>query len=78
MEIADLLIVLAGAFSDALAKERIDISVDSYWTRLRNSLANTDVGIRELGLKAGSDGAGVDLNSSSERRLCLGSVSRNT
>jgi hypothetical protein len=61
VEIADLLIVLAGAFSDALAKERIDISTDNYWTRLRNSLLKTDVGVKELGLKAGADGAGVDL-----------------
>lgn len=61
VEIADLPIVLAGAFSDALVRERIDISVDSYWTRLRNSLANTDFGVKELGLKAGSEGAEVDL-----------------
>jgi hypothetical protein len=61
VEIADLLIVLAGAFSDALIAERIDISSDNYWTRLRNSLTKTEVGVKELGLKAGAEGAGVDL-----------------
>jgi hypothetical protein len=61
VEIADLLIVLAGAFSDALIAEAIDISSDNYWTRLRNSLTKTEVGVKELGLKAGAEGAGVDL-----------------
>jgi hypothetical protein len=61
VEIADLLIVLAGAFSDALIAEGIDISSDNYWTRLRNSLTKTEVGVKELGLKAGAEGAGVDL-----------------
>ncbi len=61
VEIADLLVVLAGAFSDALEAEKIDIATESYWQRLRNSLANTEVGVKELGLKAGSEGAGVDL-----------------
>lgn len=61
VEIADLLIVLAGAFSDALDQEQIDIASESYWTRLRNSLTKTDVVAKELGLKAGAEGGGVDL-----------------
>ncbi len=61
IEIADLLIVLAGAFSDAVIGAGIDISADNYWARLRNSLTKTDVGVKELGLKAGAEGAGVDL-----------------
>lgn len=61
VEIADLLIVLAGEFSDALIAEGIDISSDNYCTWLRNSLTKTDVGVKELGSKAGAEGAGVDL-----------------
>jgi hypothetical protein len=61
VEIADLLITLAGAFSDALAAQAFDISSDSYWSRLRNWLTRTDVAAKELGLKAGAEGTGVDL-----------------
>ncbi len=61
VEIADLLVVLAGAFSDALEKEGIGITSEGYWNRLRNWLTKTDVGVKELGLKTGTEGAGVDL-----------------
>ncbi len=61
VEIADLLIVLAGAFSDALEDQKIALAHEGYWARLRNWLLKTEVGVKELGLKAGPDGAGVDL-----------------
>src|ERR1035438_9461423 len=61
VEITDLLIILAGAFSDALAELHIDIAGEGYWTRLKNTLINTEVGVKELGLKGGADGAGADL-----------------
>src|SRR5271169_4222098 len=38
IEISDVLIVLAGAFSDALEELKIDIKSEAYWTRLRNWL----------------------------------------
>jgi len=56
IEISNLLIVLAGAFSDALQEEyHIDLRGETYWTRLKNWLAATDVDIRELSLKTGAD-----------------------
>jgi hypothetical protein len=65
IEISDVLIVLAGAFSDALEELKIDIRSEAWWTRLRNWLTKTEVGVKELGLKtdAGIDPvkAGVDL-----------------
>jgi len=57
IEISDLLIILAGAFSDALQDQNIDIAADGYWTRLWNWLSKTDVGLKEIGFKAE---AGVD------------------
>jgi hypothetical protein len=57
VEITDLLIVLAGAFSDALEQENIHISGEGYWTRLKNWLTRTEVVAKELGLKAGEQGA---------------------
>jgi hypothetical protein len=34
IEISDLLIILAGAFSDALQEMKIDVSTENYWTRI--------------------------------------------
>lgn len=53
--ISDVLIVLAGAFSDALEQLKIDVTSEGYWTRLRNWLTSTDVAVKELDLKAGVD-----------------------
>jgi hypothetical protein len=65
IEIADVLIILAGAFSDALQNLDLDIQSESYWTRFRHWLTTTDIGVKELGLKAeiGADPvkAGADL-----------------
>ncbi len=57
IEISDLLIILAGAFSDALQKRHIDLFSETYWTRFYNWLTKTQVGVKEFGFKAE---AGVD------------------
>ncbi len=65
IEITEVLIVLAGAFSDALAELKIDIRGEGYWTRLWNWLSTTEVRVKDLGLKTevGLDPvkAGADL-----------------
>jgi hypothetical protein len=65
IQISDLLITLAGAFSDALQEIRIDVSSEAYWTRLWNWLNKTEVTVKELGFKTevGLDPvkAGADL-----------------
>jgi hypothetical protein len=65
IEITDLLIVLAGAFSDALAERSVQIASESYWTRLWNWMTKTNVELKEITLKgeAGVDPvkAGADL-----------------
>jgi hypothetical protein len=56
IDISDLLIVLAGAFSDALEEKlKIDIGGESYWTRLFNYLTKTNIELKEVGIKAGTD-----------------------
>ncbi|MEI7731977.1 MAG: hypothetical protein WCO56_20555 [Verrucomicrobiota bacterium] len=56
IDISDLLIVLAGTFSDALNDMKIaDIGTDDYWNRLVNYLTTTNVVLDEVGLKAGAD-----------------------
>lgn len=52
IDISDLLIVLAGAFSDALEEKlKVAIGGESYWTRLFNYLTKTDVELKEVGVK---------------------------
>ncbi|MEK9135913.1 MAG: hypothetical protein AAB393_02215, partial [Bacteroidota bacterium] len=56
VDIANLLIVLAGAFSDALGdKIGMDVAGESYWTRFKNYLTQTAVEIPEVTVP------GVDL-----------------
>lgn len=55
IEISSLLIVLAGAFDDAARAEGIKLAGDSYWTRFSHWLTTTDVGLKEVGIKAGAD-----------------------
>jgi hypothetical protein len=56
VDITDLLIVLAGTFSDALEQAGMaSISRDSYWERLKNYLVTTKVELGEIGLQAGAD-----------------------
>jgi len=65
IEISDLLITLAGAFSDALQEMKIDIATENYWTRIWNWLSRTEVIAKELGLKSetglGPVKSGADL-----------------
>ena len=65
IEITDLLIVLAGAFSDALAERGIQLDSEAYWTRLWNWMTKTQVELKEIGVKAesgiGPVKAGADL-----------------
>jgi hypothetical protein len=56
IDITDLLIVLAGTFSDALEKAGVaSLGHDSYWERLKNYLVATKVELGEIGLQAGAD-----------------------
>ena len=56
IDISDLLIVLAGTFSDALEAENLaSIGKDSYWDRFAHYLTTTKVDFGEMGLKAGAD-----------------------
>ncbi len=56
IDISDLLIVLAGSFSDAIEElTEADIKVESYWTRLKSYLGNTNLDITEAGIKTGID-----------------------
>lgn len=61
IDISDLLIVLAGAFSDALEQwaqqlqESVNLAYESYWTRLRNYLTGTIVKLEEVGVKFEAD-----------------------
>ncbi|HEX4948823.1 MAG TPA: hypothetical protein VFZ34_19255 [Blastocatellia bacterium] len=62
LEITDLLIVLAGAFSDALAAEfRVEIAGESYWTRFKNYLLNTEITLSEAALKLEANTALKDV-----------------
>jgi hypothetical protein len=62
IDISDLLLVLAGTFSDALEDEQfVPIGTDSYWDRFVNFLTRTNVNMDELGLKAEAAGVGADV-----------------
>jgi hypothetical protein len=77
IDISDLLIVLAGAFSDALEewaarlKTPVNLTYESYWTRLKNYLTTTIVRLKEVGINfeanspakevLGGVTAGIDL-----------------
>jgi hypothetical protein len=56
IDISDLLIVLAGTFSDALEKGGLaKIGTDTYWNRLVNYLTTTKVELGDVGLKGGAE-----------------------
>lgn len=70
IDISDFLIVLGGAFNDALFQEEvfvnnpIELAQNDYWHRITNFLKNTNVDIQEGSLKTSVTGpisAGVDL-----------------
>lgn len=51
IDITDLLIVLAGTFSDALEQAEIGgMDQDSYWDRLKNYLVTTKIELGEIGV----------------------------
>lgn len=55
LDITDLMIVIAGAFSDALEDDpRIgkNIQKESWWTRIKNYLLNTDLELTDVGVKS--------------------------
>ncbi len=56
IDISDLLIVLAGTFSDALEQGNLaGIGQDTYWNRLVNYLTKSKVHLGEVGLKGGAE-----------------------
>lgn len=67
IDISDLLIVIAGAFSDALQEwasglnEKVDLAYESYWTRLKNYLTQTAVNLEEANLKLEADSPAKEL-----------------
>src|SRR5258708_29091692 len=70
IDISDFLIVLGGAFNDALFEldvfidHPVELAKNSYWHRIANFLQNTSVDIHEATLKSSVTGpltAGVDL-----------------
>jgi hypothetical protein len=63
IEISDLLIVLAGAFGEALAGHAVPINTTTYWGRFWKWLRTTNVELKEIKLKAGlpDDAAGAEL-----------------
>lgn len=67
IDISDLLIVLAGAFSDELKRgaEQLNVTVvlahETFWTRLKNYLTKTTVKLEEVGLKLEADSPASEL-----------------
>lgn len=62
IEIGDLLVLLAGAFSDAVEKEEgFSLIGESYWERFRNYLTKTQVVLEELELGLFKDVAKLKL-----------------
>lgn len=70
IDVSDFLIVLGGAFNDALldlqvfVNHPIELAKNSYWQRIVNFLQNTTVDVHEANLKSSVTGplsAGVDL-----------------
>jgi hypothetical protein len=72
VDITDLLIVLAGAFSDGLKGELgIDVAEDSYWARLKNFLLRTEVSVSEATVKTEFKSPGEDILGSLKTGLDL-------
>jgi hypothetical protein len=62
IDITDLLVVLAGAFSDALRDHpqiKANIQIESYWTRFKNFLFKTEAEITEINAKTKLDFMGM-------------------
>ena len=66
IDISDLLIVLAGAFSDALEKwagnlAQVRLVDESYWTRLKNFVTRTSASLTEANVKLEADSPAQEL-----------------
>lgn len=62
LDITDLLIVLAGAFSDALDEFfGKDLKHENYWTRIKNYLVNTNLNVSEATVKSELDSPAKDI-----------------
>ncbi len=62
IEISDLLVILAGAFSDSVEKdEGISLAGESYWERFKNFLTRSQVQLEELELGLFNDVAKLKL-----------------
>ena len=71
VDVSDLLVVLAGAFGEALREYDVNIIRESYWTRFRNYLEKTEVELTQLGFAGEAENplkevvgglkAGIDL-----------------
>jgi hypothetical protein len=60
--ITDLLIAMAGAFSDALEpKVGVGITKASFWARLTNFLTTTEVKVKEAGIKVDAASPATDI-----------------
>ncbi len=63
VEISDLLLVLAGAFSDAIEKTlHLDLAGEGFWTRFVHFLTKTKVQMDGIEFKAGIPGSDVGVN----------------
>src|SRR3954453_13892299 len=51
IDISDLLVTLAGAFSECLERSKIPMASEGYWARFWNFLSKTEVNVKELGFK---------------------------
>jgi hypothetical protein len=75
VDISNLLIVLAGAFGDAMKEQlKIDVTGENYWTRFTNYLTQTTISVSEATVKVQGDSplkevvgglkTGIDLKAS--------------
>ena len=62
VEISDLLMVLAGAFSDAIEREKMgDIAHESFWRRLENFVTRTEIRIAGVDAKIEGSSPGKEV-----------------
>ena len=63
VDISDFLLILAGAFSEAIEKEiQVDNAYEGFWTRFVNFLTRTKVELKGIDLKADVPGTDIGLN----------------
>jgi hypothetical protein len=76
LQLSELLFVIAGAFSDALAEHNVDLRTESYWTRFHNWLTTTDVNLKELGFQAEAGAGAAKAGASMKLELTTASTLR--